>query len=284
MQKVDVQSNAGKNPQSTQPHSAKVESTLTHASVSPSRKLFQLRNTAGNSRLLAAGEGYQKLRARLISHGLPETVVGELIEHHTLVNYAKGAIIFFQGSPADLLFWVSSGLVDILCLEPGGNQTLASLLGPGEIFGFVEVTDRKGRAAQAFQARARTQVQLGLVTREHVCKVLSRLETPLLLHILEEITAAWGAFTHDWAQFLGMNYGERLETVFGELAKKFGVRESRGTLLIPEFGHADFAEMIGSSRPMVSRLIAEMIADGRLAHNGKHYIILDESAIKTAKL
>src|SRR5258707_4821849 len=65
-----------------------------------------------------------------------------------------------------------------------------------------------------------------------------------------------------------MNYSERLETVLRDLAQKFGVRDSRGTLLIPKFGHADFAEMIGSSRPMVSRLIAEMIANRRLAYDG----------------
>jgi CRP-like cAMP-binding protein len=75
-----------------------------------------------------------------------------------------------------------------------------------------------------------------------------------------------------------MNYSERLETVLRDLAMKFGVKETRATLLIPELGHADFAEMIGSSRPMVSRLIAEMIANKRLAYHGKHYIVLDDSA------
>jgi hypothetical protein len=43
-------------------------------------------------------------------------------------------------------------------------------------------------------------------------------------------------------------------------------------------GHADFAEMIGSSRPMVSRLIAEMIANRRLSYDGKHYVVTDHLA------
>jgi Crp-like helix-turn-helix protein len=64
-----------------------------------------------------------------------------------------------------------------------------------------------------------------------------------------------------------------------ELATKFGVKESRGTLLIPEFGHSDFAEMIGSSRPIVSRLIAEMVSAGSLIQNGKHYIVIDEQLV-----
>ena len=62
--------------------------------------------------------------------------------------------------------------------------------------------------------------------------------------------------------------------VLRDLARKFGVKDSRGILLLPELGHADFAEMIGSSRPMVSRLIAEMVANKRLLYDGKHYIVL----------
>jgi CRP/FNR family transcriptional regulator, cyclic AMP receptor protein len=213
---------------------------------------------------------------------LPETVVSELIEHHTPVNYPKGSMIFLQGAPTDLIYWVSSGLVDILCPEREGCQIQTSLLGPGDIFGFVEFSDFRGNPAQAFQSRARTPVQLGLIARDRVCKVLSRLDPPLLVRLLGEITAVWGSFTHYCAQFLGMNYSERLETVLRDLAQKFGVREARGTLLIPEFGHADFAEMIGSSRPMVSRLIAEMIANKQLVYDGKHYIVLGDSGDRVA--
>jgi hypothetical protein len=36
--------------------------------------------------------------------------------------------------------------------------------------------------------------------------------------------------------------------------------------------------MIGSSRPMVSRLIAEMVQNRVLAREGKHYILLADGA------
>ena len=78
-----------------------------------------------------AGEGYHKLKTKLISHGLPETVVNELIEHHTPVNYLKGSMIFQQGASTDLIYWVSSGLVDILCPGAGGKQDAGELAGPG---------------------------------------------------------------------------------------------------------------------------------------------------------
>jgi hypothetical protein len=50
-----------------------------------------------------------------MSYGLPETVVNELVEHHTPITYPKGSMIFLQGAPTDIIYWVSSGLVDILC-------------------------------------------------------------------------------------------------------------------------------------------------------------------------
>lgn len=231
-------------------------------------------------RLGGEGEGYQKLKSRLISHGIPESVVDELFEQPTIVNYTQGSFIFLQGATTDLLFWVSSGLVDLLCPGPNGEQFRASVLGPGELFGFIESTDYKGRPAQAFQARARTNVQIGFLTREHICRVLKRQDPSLLLHILQEIVAAWSELTLYYTQFLGKNCNSRLETVLVELANKFGAKESRGTLLIPEFGHSDFAEMIGSSRPMVSKLISDMIGAGSLAQDGRHYIVVGDLALK----
>jgi CRP/FNR family cyclic AMP-dependent transcriptional regulator len=281
MQKVDTIFKHGNRAHISVTSAADVKPPVRFAVFSRPSSLPRSNGRASESSL--GGEGYQKLRTKLIAHGLPETVADELIEHHTPVNYPKGSMIFLQGAPTDLIYWVSSGLVDIICPDPEGGQIQTSLLGSGDIFGFVEFSDSRGNPAQAFQARARTAVQLGLITRDRVSKVLGRLEPPLLVHLLGEITAAWGSFTHCCAQFLGMNYSERLETVLRDLAQKFGARESRGTLLIPEFGHADFAEMIGSSRPMVSRLIAEMIVNKRLAYDGKHYVVLDDSAMSPPK-
>jgi CRP/FNR family transcriptional regulator, cyclic AMP receptor protein len=254
-------------------------------SVTPSisRQMFQLSHKTATRGQVATGEGYQKLRSRLISHGVAESIIDELFEQPTIISYSRGTFIFLQGAPTDLLYWVSSGLVDILSPGPDGEQICASVLGPGDFFGFIENADHKGRPAQAFQARARTNAQLGLVIRAQVYKLLARQDPVVLVQILQEVIAAWSELTVRQTQFLGLHYAARLELVLADLAAKFGVNEARGTMLIPEFGHNDFAEMIGCSRPMVSRLIAEMIAGGRLVQHGKHYIIIDESTVKNGK-
>jgi hypothetical protein len=76
-----------------------------------------------------------------------------------------------------------------------------------------------------------------------------------------------------------MSFRERLEVVLNELGSKFGVRDTRGILLMPELAHADLADMIGSSRPMVSRLIAEMTEERFLLRQGKQFILLESFGV-----
>jgi hypothetical protein len=77
-----------------------------------------------------------------------------------------------------------------------------------------------------------------------------------------------------YATFLGMSLRKRLEIVLGELAERFGVPDSRGTLLLPELAQEELAEMIGSSRPMVSKLLTEMTERGLLIREGRRHILI----------
>ena len=46
---------------------------------------------------------------------------------------------------------------------------------------------------------------------------------------------------------LGMHSGSSSKAVLRELGGKFGVRDTRCVLLMPELPHADLADMLGSS-------------------------------------
>ena len=58
------------------------------------------------------------------------------------------------------------------------------------------------------------------------------------------------------------------------------MQDARGVLLTPELAQEELAEMIGSSRPMVSRLIAEMMDQRIIARQGKHFILLNKPAAR----
>ena len=96
--------------------------------------------------------------------------------------------------------------------------------------------------------------------------------------MIERLNTLWSSMAQWFGAFLGMSFRERLEVILHELGAKFGVRDKRGILLMPELSHADLADMIGSSRPMVSRLIAEMTEEGHLLRQGKQFVLLEPFA------
>ena len=86
-----------------------------------------------------------RLEMQLGELGIPPKFVDEIVGHHTLVNYNKGSMIFLQGSPADLLFWVFTGLVKVYCPRPDGTRIMVKLAGPGDLIGHVDYIDDRGR-------------------------------------------------------------------------------------------------------------------------------------------
>jgi CRP-like cAMP-binding protein len=226
-------------------------------------------------------ESQQRLRV-LLQPWLPKELVDELIEHHTSVTYSKDSIIFLQGSPADLIFWVVSGMVKLYCPLSAGGRTLVKLAGPGDLLGHIDFLDTEGRRVQAFEAHALTKCSIAIVTREQLNRLLQKLDAQQLIRLVEGVNTHWSSTAQRFATFLGISFRERLEMTFGDLAAKFGVRDTRGTLLVPELSHVDLAEMIGSSRPMVSRLVNEMIEEGMLTRRGKQYVLLNLPNLATA--
>src|SRR6266849_7022487 len=69
-----------------------------------------------------ATDATRRLEMRLGDLGVPGKFVDEIIGHHTVVNYNKGSMVFLQGSPADVMFWVLAGLVKVYCPRPDGTR------------------------------------------------------------------------------------------------------------------------------------------------------------------
>jgi CRP/FNR family transcriptional regulator len=222
-------------------------------------------------------QGRDRLFARLESCGLPKDVIRTLFSRHTLVRYPKGSPLFDKGSPADIVFVVLSGIVKIYCVRAGAARTLVELAGPGDLAGYADFSDKSRERSQLFDAEALTNSCVALITRDHVLHVLRKLEPDLILTLAENVNSLWAAAVYRYARFLGMTLRERLEVIFAEMAERFGVTDARGILITPELEQEGLAEMIGGSRPMVSKLLMEMKREGVITRVGKHYIVASKS-------
>lgn len=227
--------------------------------------------------LQVSAQAQERLLTKLSSMGLPRSAATALLERHMLVRYPKGAELFSMGSPADVVFAVLTGLVKVHSSRAGSDPVLVEIAGPGDLVGYADFADADGGRSQLFEATALSNTCVALFTRHQIAEVLKTLEPEALLRITEAINSMWSSVVYRYATFLGMSLRKRLEIVLGELAGRFGVPDSRGTLLLPELAQEELAEMIGSSRPMVSKLLTEMTDRGILIREGRRHILLAPS-------
>lgn len=217
--------------------------------------------------------GRERLLQRLALSGLERGMIEAILARHTLVRYPRGAPIFTPGAPADVLFVVLGGMVKLYCAERPHGRVLIGLAGPGDIIGYADVADPEGGRSQLFEAAALTPSAVAIVTREQVLRVLRTLDSDALIPLVEAINSTWATALYRCARFLGMPLRARLSAVLAELADRFGVADARGVILPFSLGQESLAEMIGGSRPMVSRLLLEMMRDGLIARHGRQYIV-----------
>ena len=221
-------------------------------------------------------EGFTILRTSLSRLNLPLDLVDELIERHIAVVFEKGALAFCEGNTDGMIACVLNGYVKVYCPVGDGNRTLVRLAGPGEIIGYSDYVDEKGRNARLFEVQVASKCTLALFSRDHVARLLADLPADNLISILGALNTFWSENLRFFTTLLNLPFWDRLTIVLSDLAKRAGVRDSQGIILIPEVFHEDLAEMIGCSRPMVSRLIAQMIETGLLARRAKQYVLLNK--------
>jgi CRP/FNR family transcriptional regulator, cyclic AMP receptor protein len=220
------------------------------------------------------GDAFANLRATLSRLNLPPDLVDDLIERHITVSFEKGAWAFSEGNTDGMLAYIITGYVNVYCPVGDGNRTLVRMAGPGEIIGYSEYVDDRGRVARMFEAQAASKCSLALVSRDHLTRLLASLPGDRLVTILTALNTFWSKNLWFFTTLLSLPLLDRLTIVMSDLGKRIGVRDSQGIVLIPEIYHDDLAEMIGCSRPMISRLIGQMIESGLLARRGKQYVLL----------
>jgi CRP/FNR family transcriptional regulator, cyclic AMP receptor protein len=224
------------------------------------------------------GEGEEKLKQRLSRCGLPSNAIAALFNRDTIVRYPKGSPLLATGSSPDAIFAVMSGMVKVYCSGRHGMRVLVDLAGPGELAGYANLGGPAPGQPPLYEAEALTSSSVALFARHDLLCVLRSLEAGTVLAVTEMVNSLWSAMVHRYACYLVMSLRDRLEDVFAELARRYGTRTAQGVLLLPELGHEALAEMIGGSRPMVSKLLAEMTAEGPIAREGRRYILLTSNA------
>ena len=180
-------------------------------------------------------------------------------------RYPKNSVLISEGDDSVSLYILLVGRVKIYASDEFGKEVVFNIQGPGEIFGEVAVIGNIPRSASVM---AIEPVDVAFLSR-------GKFKTCLLDH--PELAVKFlGLLVERIHNLTEMTKNLALNDVYGRIAYTLNklFEEEQGERIIRiRLTHQDIANMVGSSREMVSRIMKDLTTGGYIDSHEKHIIL-----------
>jgi CRP/FNR family transcriptional regulator len=203
---------------------------------------------------------------------LTPTAVRPLADRLAIRRYRRGEYVCRAGEPSVALFIVVDGQLREVVLTAQGEELLTELYSTGDIFGEPGLFSRD--RARVVSIAAMQDSEVASVGREILIAFLKK-HPPAMMRMLQGLAEYVRADMHELANIAFRQIRERLALLLLELADSTAhtdatVRLSQTTL----------AAMIAATRENVNRAMADLVADGYVAVNGRSLTIIDSQGLQ----
>jgi CRP-like cAMP-binding protein len=190
-------------------------------------------------------------------------------------TFAKGMIIFHQGSLGHTLYIIESGKVRIFLLSESGQESTLNIYGPEDVFGEFSLLDGLPRSAGAVAMEKTVTYALSRAD------FLRHLEAcPQMAVSIMQVLTARLRFTTEQAKSLAFLdvYG-RVAMRLLDLAGRYGM-EKEGIKLDLRLTQAELATWVAATRESVNKVLGAFRDQGLIAVEGQTITILDPDGLE----
>ena len=201
---------------------------------------------------------------------VPKNSVGTLVDTGRLRTYRKGTYLCHQGDPAEDVFFILNGRVEISSVSVTGNRVLHATIDTPQFIGELGVLAETDRTASVLTLEdsnvwvTKAEDFLNFVADE-------RAAARGLLRALARQVEANEAFVDDLL-FLDLK-GRVAKRLLQMATSSLDELPPDGTA-VPAITHADLASLCGGSRENVTRVLSDFQRRGLLERDGKRYVLL----------
>lgn len=186
-------------------------------------------------------------------------------------RYRKGTIVFNEGDPGDVIYFVREGKVRVTRTSAAGQEQVLKVWGPGSAVGLVVLADKAPYPATA------QVVEDALLYAIRVDDLLALLpESKALAGNAFRVVGQRLRLARDTAHDLAVysTHG-RLASMLLKAAEEHG--SNRFNLGLT---HQDIAGMIGTSRETVTRVLADFRRTGCIKVEGEDIMIISDKKLR----
>lgn len=180
---------------------------------------------------------------------LPQALIDELEALCVSRRYAKNTVLFMEGDENNQLFVIRSGKVSVFLQGEEGKQLILNYMSEGEYFGELSLIDSQPRSASIMTV---TDCEFLTLSREKFQEFVAK-SPELSMKLMQELTGRIRKLTQSVKDLALLDvYGRVAHTLEKMCDEENAIRNPKPT-------HQDIANMVGSSREMVSRIMKELI-------------------------
>ena len=191
-----------------------------------------------------------------------------LTEHSSTRTYPAHAVLINEGDQTDSLYVILEGKAKVFVSDENGKEAILNILSAGEYFGELALVDDAPRSASVMTMEP-TKVMV--VSKADFKSCLAK-NPEMAFNLIQALTKQVRSLTENVKSLALMDVYGRIAHTLLDLAS-----ESDGKLVIEQkLTHQDIANMVGSSREMVSRILKDLSNGGYISVKNKNITINEQ--------
>lgn len=184
-------------------------------------------------------------------------------------------IVHEEDESLQTFFIIASGSVQVTVVTPEGKQAILATLKKGEFFGEMGILDGEPRSASVVAAQ---KCLLLMLYRNPFLDILERFPK-LTIRMLVEMSRRLRHTNRQINTLSMMSVYGRVADVILQLARENGRKIGQMVVIDNRPTHQDIADMAGTSRETVSRILSQLQKKQCLSIDRKKMVILNEEKL-----
>lgn len=221
-------------------------------------------------------ESIELLKKIPIFSKLSEDVLLNILKLQVVKIYKKGSVIFHEYDKGDAFFFVKSGKVKIFKTSFDGRDITLNILEEGSIFAEVTLFNDINYPATAMVLE---ESEIGMILNKDIEKLILK-NTSLALQIIKLLNKRLYKSQSTIKDMAFSDTFVRVTNVLIDLSSSHGIVTNNGIEINMNITRQDIADMVGTTRETVSRIIADLKRDGFIETNSKKIVIIDAENFK----
>ncbi|MCA9511596.1 MAG: Crp/Fnr family transcriptional regulator [Myxococcota bacterium] len=180
-------------------------------------------------------------------------------------RFPKHTTIVEEGLPGDYMYVIREGRVKVTKASDDGREKILSFMETGHFFGDMALFDQEPRSASV---KTLEDCRVLALSRRDVLDVLRR-SPDFALSVIGALIARLRETDEQASSMSFQRVKARTQGLLDRIAKT----EADGRRITPALTHQQIADMIGTSRETVTRVVKQLKQDDWLQQEGKRYVV-----------